>query len=1052
MGFVFMFVNRTALLAAFVSLAILASSGCGGDETSSPAAPATTDAGTSVDPADSGGVGVDEVTCVDIRPLEKRVAEPTKNAVAVAFSVTSCAGEPVTGLKTADFEILEDDSPIVASEAGVTILDRDADVYVTLVLDNSPSVADAGGVDAVADAAQAFVQQVMDDDGGVSVSVIFFSKKLEMQLEYSRDQEAVLAAIEAYRTNDTGSNTTNLYGSLIEAINISKEAQATYASKMKDGVLLLGQVVMFTDGADLAAVASLDDAKSAVAGASDGVTLVAFGADADPTVLDQISSGLSLVAESPADLADLFATAGDRMVAERKAIYVMGYCSPKLAGNHQVKLKLGDKGTSPKVTFSAEGWLDDEGPECSTDKFDNACVDVECGGLWCGGCAGACNADLQCYCDDPAYKGKACDECSDPTFAGVNCDECADPTFTGANCDECSDPKYTGSGCDECADSKYTGESCDECADPKYAGVNCDECAGPFTGADCTECVDALFTGPACDECADEKFAAPDCSSTCAANLYPEGDCSIFCSPEDTCNGAGACAVDGTCICDEGIAGANCNGCDDPKFTGPPLCEECANQWTGGDCSTCPANWAGDNCDQCASNYKGESCDECANGWSGAACNVCPANWAGDNCDACAAAFAGDTCSDCSNTLNTGVGCDECLDAAFAAPDCETCAHPNKTGADCQQCKDDYYPVGECSGYCDAATSCSGQGTCTDQGKCQCEPGYGGPGCSECAPGYSGNSCDWMRIGESLDWTDWYVFVGESPDTLANQMPIGVAGTQHDIYSSDIETCEGLCLELDVENVFWDSGSLSQMQLPGVQYDLSATYSLLLGSGSPFMDHPDSATWKGMSGKDKDTNYKGYACEGGNCVWTTNSNSTLPHPCLCGVPKGGWNGPDYYSCGNGICSGEEQDWCRFDCNAEIVEPLFVGGCTPACGANECGSDGCGGSCGACAGDETCQSGVCVDDASGCTPSCGANECGSDGCGGSCGTCAAGETCNASFACESAASGHICDDYCGYQLASGCYCGDGCQMYGDCCNAAGDGYSPDCAGSTCADCN
>ena len=111
----------------------------------------------------------------------------------------------------------------------------------------------------------------------------------------------------------------------------------------------------------------------------------------------------------------------------------------------------------------------------------------------------------------------------------------------------------------------------------------------------------------------------------------------------------------------------------------------------------------------------------------------------------------------------------------------------------------------------------------------------------------------------------------------------------------------------------------------------------------------------------------------------------------------------------------------------------LGACVPRCDGRECGDDGCGGSCGACAAGacngygvcvdpgwtcgpdrygsglacdcgcgaedldcgpgsvlptvgcqdgQTCQAGVC----SACTPSCAFSECGDDGCGGSCGKC------------------------------------------------------------------
>jgi DNA-binding beta-propeller fold protein YncE len=61
-----------------------------------------------------------------------------------------------------------------------------------------------------------------------------------------------------------------------------------------------------------------------------------------------------------------------------------------------------------------------------------------------------------------------------------------------------------------------------------------------------------------------------------------------------------------------------------------------------------------------------------------------------------------------------------------------------------------------------------------------------------------------------------------------------------------------------------------------------------------------------------------------------------------------------------------------------------------CAGRECGSDGCGGSCGACADDLICSTpGRCV-----CTPRCQGRQCGVDGCGGSCGNCPAAAQCDA----------------------------------------------------------
>jgi hypothetical protein len=58
-------------------------------------------------------------------------------------------------------------------------------------------------------------------------------------------------------------------------------------------------------------------------------------------------------------------------------------------------------------------------------------------------------------------------------------------------------------------------------------------------------------------------------------------------------------------------------------------------------------------------------------------------------------------------------------------------------------------------------------------------------------------------------------------------------------------------------------------------------------------------------------------------------------------------------------------------------------CMPSCTGKQCGSDGCGGSCGTCAATSTCSAGACV---ARCVPDCTGRECGSDGCGGTCGSC------------------------------------------------------------------
>jgi len=86
-------------------------------------------------------------------------------------------------------------------------------------------------------------------------------------------------------------------------------------------------------------------------------------------------------------------------------------------------------------------------------------------------------------------------------------------------------------------------------------------------------------------------------------------------------------------------------------------------------------------------------------------------------------------------------------------------------------------------------------------------------------------------------------------------------------------------------------------------------------------------------------------------------------------------------------------------------------CTPNCVGFQCGSDGCGGTCGICDMGRSCQNGLCIDDS--CRPNCTGYECGDDGCAGSCGTCRNGTCINHTCVadpCHWAGNG-ICDDAC-----------------------------------------
>ncbi len=146
--------------------------------------------------------------------------------------------------------------------------------------------------------------------------------------------------------------------------------------------------------------------------------------------------------------------------------------------------------------------------------------------------------------------------------------------------------------------------------------------------------------------------------------------------------------------------------------------------------------------------------------------------------------------------------------------------------------------------------------------------------------------------------------------------------------------------------------------------------------------------------------------------------------------------PDCQSktCGPDGCGGQCGQ-CAPDqtCNANGL--CEVGGaCTPKCAQKTCGPDGCGGKCGICDAGQACEQGSCVTTGD-CTPSCNTASCGPDGCGGSCGTCKPGESCTSgqckSTSCTASCVGRDCgNDGCGGSCGT-CAASQKCDASGHC---------------------
>ncbi len=517
-----------------------------------------------------------------------------------------------------------------------------------------------------------------------------------------------------------------------------------------------------------------------------------------------------------------------------------------------------------------------------------------------------------------------------------------------------------------------------------YNKVYCDhatQCAGKQCGSD--------GCGGTCGSCGQGYTCqlglcqAQPCVPACTGKQCGPDGCGGVCGK---CPSGHVCAADGQCFCVPDCSGKQCgdNGCGGSCGTcsegyscqagickaGPctPSCtgKQCGDNGCGGLCGNCPAGQicsADGKCycipdcsgKQCGDNGCGGNCGVCSEGYSCQA-GICKAGPCTPSCTGkqCGSDGCGGSCGKCpSGQICTADGLCYCI--------------PNCSG---KQCGDN-----GCGGDC---------GVCSQGYSCQAGLCKAGP----CTPDCTGKACGDDGCGGSC---------GTCPvdkDCVAGACVVGgVSCVGHCNGSADTCDCDPACFALD------------------------------------------------------------------SCC--TDVCTACPDLAGC-------------KCGDGACSvafGEDCTTCPADCKCGCGETCSAGKCVSTkCDGKECGSDGCGGSCGTCsippgatcAANVMCLSGKCswniqpyfclvgsicvpsgtinpdnpclkclpnkaqvgwsaLDDGTDCGGgnachagvcckySCTGKECGSDGCGGTCGTCTVpGISCTADGQCKGCNDGNEID--------------------------------------------
>lgn len=285
--------------------------------------------------------------------VDASVRKPSN--VAVYFTVDTKSGQPVADLQPADFRIYEDGKPVSELESRQTILQEEvAAVHYTLLLvDMSGSVVGSGDMPTVISAASSFADRVGPYQK-VALYTFDGSPHLNQVVPFGGNVRAGAASLARYHPKDPS---TNLNGAVVEAVRALSRQMESSAQPLRFGTL-----VVFTDGTDRAHRVAADDVKRTLDAAAFDTFAIGVGAEVDSRELGQIGRSGLFASQNRADITRGFDEVGARIEAASKRFYLLSYCSPSRAGEHDVEIEATSNGRSGRLRhhFNAAGF----GPNC----------------------------------------------------------------------------------------------------------------------------------------------------------------------------------------------------------------------------------------------------------------------------------------------------------------------------------------------------------------------------------------------------------------------------------------------------------------------------------------------------------------------------------------------------------------------------------------------------------------------------------------------------------------------------------------------------------------
>jgi hypothetical protein len=300
------------------------------------------------------------IPTLSVVPLQAASSKPSN--VAVYFTVDSQEGHPVAGLKSDQFIIYEDGSRVSAFESKQTILNpKVASAHYTLLLiDMSGSIVGANQVGEVIKAATAFSERIKESQT-VAVYAFDGSPDLYPIVPFTSSEATATGGIEKLTAFKPKDPSTNLNGAVVEGLGLLRKALAHDTKSLRFGTL-----VVFTDGSDHANRVTQADLRAALAARENSkidIFAVGVGGEMDAAKLGEIGRSGTVIEHDPKNTTHAFDLAAAKIEAAASRYYLLSYCTPARAGQHDVRIEAHTPdGNSGALTyhFNADGF----GPGC----------------------------------------------------------------------------------------------------------------------------------------------------------------------------------------------------------------------------------------------------------------------------------------------------------------------------------------------------------------------------------------------------------------------------------------------------------------------------------------------------------------------------------------------------------------------------------------------------------------------------------------------------------------------------------------------------------------